>query len=228
MGLPPEAENLVILLFAAQTNRTFYRHGGPDDQVTLQKLPDDCELRTVNLPAADVWDAAVKRAGSIFGVAGHKLLSAGNVSTLSAEVKKIADQVRRACDTYRQKLHDRMTCMGLAPEGTDRMKTALATQKLVGLVSAAEPANVVGLLARAEIATTEAAMGECRSKAAELEGNLETAGWEIFEAIGKLDDERKATAAEILADVRQALAADEHVTALAPALKGRTPERYGC
>ena len=79
MGLPPEAENLVILLFAAQTNRTFYRHGGPDDQVTLQRLPDDCELRTVNLPAADVWDAAVKRAGSIFGVAGHKLLSAGNV-----------------------------------------------------------------------------------------------------------------------------------------------------
>src|SRR5208282_2990507 len=57
MGLPPEAENLVILLFAAQTNRTFYRHGGPDDQVTLQRLPDDCELRTANLPAADVWDA---------------------------------------------------------------------------------------------------------------------------------------------------------------------------
>ena len=50
-----------------------------------------------------------------------------------------------------------------------------------------------------------------RGKAAELEGNLETAGWEIFEAIGKLDDERKATAEAILADVRQALAADEHV-----------------
>ena len=58
-------------------------------------------------------------------------------------------------------------------------------------------------------------MGECRSKAAELEGNLETAGWEIFEAIGKLDDQRKATAEAILANVRQALAADEHVTALA-------------
>ena len=219
MGLPQDAENLVILLFAAQTGYTFYRHGGPYEP-TLQTLPDDCELRKVNLPDAGVWEAAVKRAGSIFGVAGHKLLSAGNVGTLSAEVKKIADQARRPCDTYRQKLHDRMTCMGLTPETTDRMKTALATQKLVGLVSAAEAANVVGLLARADVATSEAAMGECRSKAAELEGNLETAGWEIFEAIGKLDDERKATAAEILAEVRQALAADEHVTALAPALKG--------
>ena len=59
-----------------------------------------------------------------------------------------------------------------------------------------------------------------RSKAAELEGNLDTAGWEIFEAIGKLDDERKATAQAILTEVRQALASDEHVTELAPALKG--------
>ena len=142
------------------------------------------------------------------------------MSTLSADVKKKADQVAAACETYRQKLHERMTCMGLAPEATDRMKTALATQTIVGLVAAAEPANVIGLLARAEIATSEAAMGECVEKAAELEGNLETAGWEIFEAIGKLDDERKATADAILAEVRQALAADEHVTALAPALKG--------
>jgi hypothetical protein len=128
--------------------------------------------------------------------------------------------VRRACETYRQKLHDHMACMGLTPDDTDRMKTALATQKVVGLVAAAEPVNVIGLLARADIATSEAAMGECAEKASELEGNLETAGWEIFEAIGKLDDERKATAAEILAEVRQALAADEHVMGLAPALKG--------
>jgi hypothetical protein len=186
----------------------------------LQSLPDDCELRTVHLPKPDQWDTAVKRAGSVFGVASNRRLSAGNVNMLSADLKKKADQVRRACETYRQKLHERMTCMELTPESTDRMKTALASQKIVGLVSAAEPANVIGLLARANVATSEAAMGECVGKAAELEGNLETAGWEIFEAIGKLDDERKATAVEILAEVRQALAADEHVTALAPALKG--------
>ena len=107
--------------------------------------------------------------------------------------------------------------MGLAPESTNRMKTALATQKLVGLVVAAEPANVIGLLARAQIATSEAAMGECVEKAAELEGNLETAGWEVFEAIGQLADDRKAAAAEVLAEVRKALAADEHVAGLAPA-----------
>jgi hypothetical protein len=219
MGLPQDAQNLVILLFAAQCDYTVYRHGGPYDP-TLQTLPDDCELRAVSLPKADQWETALKRAGNIFGVAGNRRLSAGNASFLSTEVKKIADEARRPCEAYRQKLRDGMTCVGLTPESADRMKTAEASLKLVSLISVAEPANVVGLLAQAEIATSEPAMGECRNKAKELVGNLETAGWEVFEAISKLDDERKSAAQEILAEVRQALAADEHVTALAPALKG--------
>ena len=223
MGLPQDAENLVILVFAAQSGYTVYRHGGPHEMTTLQTLPDDCELRKVNLPDAAVWEPAVTRAGSIFGIAGHKVLSAGNVSAALGRGQKKAEGARRGCETFRQKLHDRMACMGLAPESTNRMKTALATQKLVGLVVAAEPANVIGLLARAEIATSEAAMGECVEKAAELEGNLETAGWEVFEAIGQLADDRKTAAAEILADVRKALAADEHVMSLAGAQGGTRP-----
>ncbi len=227
MGLPPEAENMVILIFAAQNGYTLYRHGGPYEATTLQTLPDDCELRKVNLPDAAVWEPAVARAGSIFGVAGHKVLSAGNVKRTLGGGQEEGRGARRGCETFRQKLHDRMACMGLAPESTNRMKTALATQKLVGLVVAAEPANVIGLLARAQIATSEAAMGECVEKAAELEGNLETAGWEVFEAIGQLADDRKAAAAEVLAEVRKALAADEHVAGLARRLRGHTPERCG-
>jgi hypothetical protein len=219
MGLPKEAENLVILLFAAQTNRTFYRHGGPDEP-TLQTMPDDCELRTVHLPPADQWDMAVKRAGSVFGVAGSRLLSAANVGTLSVELKKKAEHVRRPCQTYCQWLQERMKCLGIIPENTDRVKTVVATLAIVEKLHAAEPANVIGLLAKAVIATSEAAMGECVGKAAELEGNLGTAGWEIFEAIGKLGDERKAAAEAILAEVQQAISSDEHVVALAPALTG--------
>lgn len=97
MGLPSEAENLVILLFAAQDAYTFYRHGGPYEP-TLQVLPDDCELRKVHLPDAGAWDTAVRRAGSIFGVGGHRLLSAGNVRNLAAEVKKTAETARRPCE----------------------------------------------------------------------------------------------------------------------------------
>jgi len=98
------------------------------------------------------------------------------------------------------------------------MKTAVTTRALVDSLDAVEPASVVGILAAAEIATSEAAMGECRTRAAELDGNLETAGWDIFEAIGKLADDRQQTAQEILAELREALSSDEHVVGLAPAL----------
>ena len=217
MGMPKEAENLVILLFATQTNRTFYRHGGPYEP-TLLTIPDDCELRSVALPAAGVWEPAVQRAGSIFGVAGSRLVTAGNVGSLSAEVKNRAGAARSACVAYCQRLKHRMTGIGITSEKTARMKTAVTTRALVDSLDAVEPASVVGILAAAEIATSEAAMGECRTRAAELDGNLETAGWDIFEAIGKLADDRQQTAQEILAELREALSSDEHVVGLAPAL----------
>jgi predicted nucleic acid-binding protein len=217
MGMPKEAENLVILLFAAQSNRTFYRHGGPYTP-TLQTVPDDCELRSVDLPAAAVWEPAVQRAGSIFGVAGSRLVTAGNVGTLCAEVKSVAGKARPACAAYCQRLKHRMTGIGIAAEKTARMKTAVATRALVDSLDTAEPSAVVSILAAADIATSEAAMGECRTKAVELDGNLETAGWDIFEAIGKLTDDRQQAAQEILAELREALSSDEHVVGLAPAL----------
>jgi hypothetical protein len=59
------------------------------------------------------------------------------------------------------------------------------------------------LLAKAAIATSETAMGECVGKAAELEGNLDTAGWQTFELIKKLPDEHQATAQAILTDLKE-------------------------
>ena len=74
-------------------------------------------------------------------------------------------------------------------------------------------------MASATVETSETAMGECVSKAPELEGNLDTAGWQTFELIRKLPEEHQATAKAILADLQKALASDEHVLELAPALR---------
>lgn len=218
MGLPKDAQNLVILIYAAQTSQTLYLHGAPYDG-TLSNVPDACELRKDKLPEATDWEVALKRAGSIFGVAGLKLLSAGNVGTLSNECKKKASDTKRACQSYAQRLQQRMTEMGMTPDSTDRMKTANATQVLVDKLSTAEPSAIVKTLASATIETSETAMGECVAKAPELEGNLETAGWQTFDLIRKLPDEHQSTAQAILAELEQALSNDEHVTELAPALK---------
>lgn len=220
MGLPKDAQNLVIVFYAAQTNRSLFRHGGPYDGATLQNIPDDCELRMVDLPPSADWERAAQRAKSIFGLTPPRLLSAANVTSLSKELKTKAGEARKGCQGYHLRLKERMSKLVPPPEGADRMKTAVAGQVLVERLHNAEPGTIISLVAAADIATSEAAMGECVSKAVELEANLNTANWELFDAIGQFTDDRQIAAQEILADVRKALTSDEHVVELASALKG--------
>ena len=58
-------------------------------------------------------------------------------------------------------------------------------------------------------------MGECLTNAGTLAGTLDSTNWEIFEAIAKLTDERKAAAVAIRANVDEAIRCDEHVKPLA-------------
>ncbi|MAX35346.1 phage resistance protein [Gimesia sp.] len=219
MGLPKEAQNLIILIYAAQSNMTLYLHGGAFDETTLSNVPDACELRKVDLPDKTEWEEALKRAGSIFGIAGLKLLSVGNVQKLTTECKKKAADVRKACQAYQQELKLRLTEWGIKPDDANRMQTAAATSSLVEKVCSTESDNLVSLLASAQIATSETAMGECVAKAAELEGNLSTAGWQTFDLLRELPEEHRSDAQQIRSELETALLSDEHVLELAPALK---------
>jgi hypothetical protein len=217
MGLPREAENLVILTFAEQTNRSFFLHGAPFE-ATLTNLPDPLELREQKLPGQVHWDVAAQRAGSIFGVAVSPLLKASNVTQLATGVQQKVAAARRTCQTYCQRLRERLGKLEI-DTAADRMQTAAAVLAVVERLHEVEPGEVVGVLATADVATSESAMGECFSKAAELAARLDAKEWEILEATATLPDERKTAAEEIVNGIRQALASDEHVMQLAAALK---------
>jgi hypothetical protein len=64
-------------------------------------------------------------------------------------------------------------------------------------------------------------------KANTLGGILEGANWDLFEAIGKLTDERLHTAHQIRGAVEHALQSDEHVLELGPALKAAQAKAVG-
>ena len=51
LGLPRDLQSLVILVYAAQSGRVFRQHGGPA-QPTFEKLDDDLELVSPQLPSA--------------------------------------------------------------------------------------------------------------------------------------------------------------------------------
>ena len=218
MGLPKEAQNLVILTYAEQTNRTFYHHNTPDD-VSLTKLPDDYTLREEKLPDQAHWAIAVDRAARIFGEAVSPLMKATTVANLSAALKKKSSEVRSSCVTLQERLKDRLLKLGVDPASSSRLTTASATASLVEKLHATEAGQVVSAIASAAVATTEAAMGECLSKASQLLATIESTNWEIFDAIAKLADERQAVAQSIRSSIAQALQSDEHVTPLGPTLK---------
>ena len=93
MGLPTQPQNLVMLVFADRTNRSFVLHGGAFEP-SLEKLPDELELREQALPEDDAWAEALKRTGSIFGDVISELKNASNVSRLCDVVRRRAEEMR--------------------------------------------------------------------------------------------------------------------------------------
>lgn len=220
MGLLRDVQNLVILLFAQQTSRSFFLHGTP---ITpgLEKIENEAELREQSLPSDDEWRTATARAGSIFGVAGSPLRNATNVAALAAQVKAKASAERATCGRIVTLLGERLRGLGADPATSPRMRTATAVSALLDALDSAQHDRAVGILANAAIATTAETMGSHYAKAGVLRTALEQVErWEIFDAVAKLGGERADAARALLGSVREALEQDELAIALGPVLEG--------
>lgn len=217
MGLPRELQNLILTSFAAQTNRSFFLHGGPYKAV-IDALSDDLELREQSLPRQEEWDAAIKRGASVFGVAASPLMNAANVSKFVADVKAAAEQAKPDCDELSEALRKVLPATSEGEAETPRYKTARATKNLVDTVVKAVPDAVVGVVANAEVFSSEAAMGTSLKKASEVTGALSQVNWELLEAVGRLEDARAEAARAISKDFKEALQKDEYAVAFRPTL----------
>lgn len=217
MGLSEELENLVILTYAEQTGRSFFRYNVPVD-ITLKSTPTDCELREQKLPAEADWQKALKRTNDLFGVSIAPLRKASTVIELSKKAQDKAKNAIEDCQSYVIVLQESIERLKLDKQ-CDRLTTATTTLAMVERLAVAKEDDVVEVLAGVEIATTEAAMNECLKKAANLTGALEGVNWDIFEGIEALTDARAVKAKPMLATLSKVMSSDEHVTALGPQLK---------
>jgi len=69
MGLSRELQNLVLIVWAAATDRQFTDHGGPA-RTDLSTLADHLQIVDVALPTAAEWQEARGRAERVLGIAG--------------------------------------------------------------------------------------------------------------------------------------------------------------
>jgi hypothetical protein len=218
MGLPKECSNLIILIFAAQTNRSFRRHGAPFD-ASLTNLPEEVELRVVDLPSETTWVTAVERASRIFGSVSSPLLNASNLAKLADDLQARAKENIESCRRLVDDLATHLADFGQPKDGVPRYKTADAVLDLLEAVGNAKPAAVIEALASLKPTTSEAAMGSSFASAPGVVAAMASTQWKLFDSIRALGDDRAEAARLLLGRVCEALRNDQHVTTLRPVLE---------
>jgi len=218
MGLPIPCENLIILIFAAQTNRSFFLHGAPVD-AALATLSDELELRLQQLPAEAAWTAAIQRASVIFGTTSSPLLNASNLARLADAIQSLIRGKLDSCRRLPVDLQMHLDNFNLTRESSPRYQTARSVLNLLETISDAKPAAVIDALATFNPQTSAAAMATSLTSAAEVVTALANTQWKLFDSLHRLTDHRAAAARDILTRVTAALQKDQHVTAIEPVLR---------
>ncbi|WP_431858864.1 phage resistance protein [Azospirillum sp.] len=217
MGLPKDVQNLVILTYAEQTNRSFFK-GSAVLRPTLDSLDDDLELREQSLPPEDEWREAVRRAGLLFGLTPPEVRNAGNAARLVAQITEKAAAVRPAVDTLTGDLERRLTAFGVDADAANRLTTAKAARAMLAALAGASTDRAVAAFAGAVLRTSDTAVARAMATAADADVALRDSSWDVFETLRRLTDHRATAARTLLGRVSEVLAADEHVLALKPAL----------
>lgn len=217
-GLPKECASLIILVFAAQSNRSFFYHNAPFDP-TLTNLPDELELREQQLPPEKDWVVAIERAARIFGIVSSPLLNAFNLAKLASDIQIKAKDNLNNCRQLVASLKTHLPDFCPKGENAPRYQTASSVLDLLEAVCDAIPAKVIEVLAELIPQTSEAAMGTSFTTAGDVVNAFSITQWLLFEKMQLIQDDRSTAAKALLDRLADALNNDQHVTPLEPVLK---------
>ncbi|MEK7750963.1 MAG: phage resistance protein [Acidobacteriota bacterium] len=215
MGLPANLQNLIILTYALQTDRLLTLHGAPFEG-TVTNLRDDIVLEQQEVPAQEMWDTVVHRAGQIFGVTISPLPTLANLQRLDADVRDVVRRCREPLSSYVAKLRPVLQRLNTEGEPPARLRTAEAVQTLIAEVEQTRKSlELARRIQTAAVVTSETAMGVALKQAGGIHAALDRLNLALFESLARIEDEPRATVARgILRQLREALREDEHVTSL--------------
>ncbi len=216
-GLPVELQNLLILTYAAMSNRRFTLHGGPAT-ASIDAIDDRCELVEEVLPPPEHWEGARQRAAKVFGLDLPPLRNASTVGEAVEKIQALARDWTPASLEAARALAGPMRQLGVDATGAPRARTAAGVTALVEALARAAHRDVIATLAESPIATTPEAYGAAGRRAGDVVRALQQVNWEPIEALARLGDDRRQAAQGLLADLRQALELDELAVPLAAKL----------
>jgi hypothetical protein len=212
MGLPIELQNLIILAYAASTNRRFTLRGGPVEP-TIDSLSDELDLKEQALPTLADWQTALLRGSSLFGLTLAQTLNAANVGRLIDDVRSAASGKREPVGRLVAQLRDRSNRYAEGIVGA-RQQSAESAQALLAKLTQAADSDVVSSLATAILETSEAAVSRTMGQAQACADALTNGNWQLLDVVRDLGDHRREAALRIVTRLGEALTADEHVVPL--------------
>jgi hypothetical protein len=218
MGLPLKVQNLVILAFAAQADRTLVRNGAPA-QASLDRIDDAVELREEALPDELAWTKARERASALFGLTPGELRKGATVARLAADLKMKAGEKRGHLADLLRELRPRMEAVRISPLAP-RLATIRSAQALTSdITGASDSISTIETLAGAVLESSEAAMQRLLASVEGLREAVVETSWDIIESAIGLGDHRRAASEGLREKLVEVLEADEHVVALRPVIR---------
>ena len=150
-GLPPLLQDLLILAFAAQTNRTLYRYQAalPGD---LGDLKGDDVLREEVLPSAETWAKAKMMAEKVFGLANLPAMpTAAGVTVFSGGVRAWVEEKKVMANlrALQSALVPVLANFGIEPENSTRSITARETISWLSKLDRSEGTELIEWVAAA-------------------------------------------------------------------------------
>ncbi|MEJ7787970.1 MAG: hypothetical protein WKF96_24475, partial [Solirubrobacteraceae bacterium] len=216
IGLPRDLQNLLILSYAAQSARVFRQHGGPA-QPALDKLEDDLELVSPNLPGEDEWNRARARASSIFGIADVNP-TRSSFEALHATLRAHARTLYPPAQAVQGALELRLGELGIDLGSATRYQTSRAARQLVESLTLTEDA-LTGLEAFANVhLKSEQHVGTALATAEQTRVALTDQRWQLLSVAVTRAAAGEPGFVQVVAALRDAVSADEFAVALEPAI----------
>lgn len=215
MGLPEILENLIILTYARQSSRMLTLQGIPVPE-SLTSLRGEVLLERQQLPEQTVWEQVGANASHIFGVTLQPLPKLANLQKLDTEVRNLVSRYSGEVANYLSKLRNTLPKFCSESNQLARFKTADSTNALCAAIQQTrKPKDLFDAIRKARMETSPAGMGVVFKQAGNIHRALDQVRMDVFEQLGQIQDEPRATAAKGLrSQIQEALGADEHVTSL--------------
>lgn len=230
-GLRTDVCDLVISAWGLLHKRAWYEANTAIPMPPLGKLKDHHELRPEPLPAQEDWQAALDKAGHLFGIAGNPYLTGANVGEFSEKLRQAATDRVKDADFLVAELQEAYRRIGCDRTVDDRLTTAEEAARVVA--QASRTSNRVALIenvARVEFSASLQAVGASLADAQSTARALHAFQWDrlrpVLTSANTGGDEHSRHARSILRKLQDSVTSNELAVRLPEALHRAEDETF--